>query len=281
MLETLFFLPRPAGTSSKVLGVIASRAPATHSVSFSVPAHVFLTLNVVTHGTLMQGQSALPSSFATGAHTRSRRYQLSSGAMLFTLFCRADAALDLCQRAPAELADTWVSCEQVFQSWKLPAERSASLNVAPLMLDCVAPPRLPADSAVQLNAGVPRIQEAYDALAESDVPGAAKQLHMSERSLQRLFMSQWGIRPKLVQRLLRIQRCVRYWEDPGTLNRSLADLALHAGLSDQAHLAREFRQLVGYAPSSLKQPKQDKAHKQSDALWALHEGSRLLTQLMR
>lgn len=102
---------------------------------------------------------------------------------------------------------------------------------------------------------------------------------MSERGLQRLFLSQWGINPKRVQRMLRIQRAVALWDARPC---GLADLAAQAGLVDQAHLAREFRQLVGHPPSSLKiSPEPASDDRATDALWALRTGGTLLPLLMQ
>ncbi len=79
--------------------------------------------------------------------------------------------------------------------------------------------------------------------------------------------------------MLRIQRCVQLWNAQEMLGNGLADLAAQVGLTDQAHLAREFRQLVGYAPSSLKHTE---AHQgQDDTLWALRTGSSLLAPLLQ
>jgi AraC-like DNA-binding protein len=264
MLETLHFTVRPSGYCPRVLGVIASQAPATHAVNFSVPAHVMGTLNMVRGGTLSllhrdtqsQGQvqvRQLPTSFATGAHARSRRYQISAGAVLLTLFCRADALEQLCGEPACELTNCWLAAAQVFKAWEaeclnLSANRTP-LEVAQAMLRCTSPSHLPVEhSAKEMQ--MLRLHTALQALTHHEPRVVADQLRISERSLQRLFMAQWGVSPKQVQRMLRIQRCIKLWQDQAL---GLADLAAQIGLTDQAHLAREFRQLVGYAPSSLKQ----------------------------
>jgi AraC-like DNA-binding protein len=281
MLETLHFLPKPQGSCSRVLGVIVSQAPREQAVNFSVPAHVLLTLNVLLQGSLMHEQKILPNCFATGAHTRSRRYQISPGALLLTLFCRADAALDLCTHAPAQLTDTWLPAQSVFKAWQESSSAKDALLTAQAMLSCVSPEHLPALEAPARLLSAQRMRHALHALVERDLPATCTQLQMSERSLQRLFMSQWGISPKLVQRMLRIQRSVKLWEAQKAQSPNLADIAAQVGLADQAHLAREFRQLVGYAPSSLKRPAIGSEQKQENTLWALRTGSSLLAPLLQ
>jgi AraC-like DNA-binding protein len=281
MLETLHFLPKPKGYCPRVLGVIVSQAPPAHAVNFSVPAHVLLTLNVVLQGSLMHGQQVLPSSFATGAHTRSRRYQISPGAILLTLFCRANAALDLSALAPAQLADTWLPAQSVFKAWPQAPHSADAISTAQAMLACVSPEHLPVLKSPSRSVSSQRIQHALQVLAEQDLAAACTQLQMSERSLQRLFVSHWGISPKLVQRMLRIQRCIQLWDKTDAQHRNLADLAAQTGLADQAHLAREFRQLVGYAPGNLKRQSSSVQQHREDTLWALRTGSSLLAPLLQ
>lgn len=64
---------------------------------------------------------------------------------------------------------------------------------------------------------------------------------MSPRALQRWFARHVGLPPRRYLRLLRFQKA---FEDiPGAA--SLADHAAAGGFADQAHMAREFRQLAG------------------------------------
>jgi AraC-like DNA-binding protein len=73
----------------------------------------------------------------------------------------------------------------------------------------------------------------------------APELGFSERQLRRRFAVAVGYGPKTLQRVLRLRRFLR--ADPA----SLAQAALEAGYSDQAHLTRECRDLTGLTPSRL------------------------------
>jgi AraC-like DNA-binding protein len=284
MLETLGFFPRPQGFSNRVLGVIVSHNSTLHAIDFSVPAHVFLTLNVVLNGHIKIDDRVLSTSFVTGPHTQSRRYTLTAKARLWTLFCKADAISQLCDDPPSQLVDTWRTSSSVFPAWQEPFGVETDIEtVARRMLHCVSPSNFVMQSASSDEISL-RIQKAVHALSTTSISNVTKQLGVSERSLERLFKATWGVRPKLVQRILRINQALEIWND-GRTKPDLADLSAQLGLTDQAHLAREFRHLVGYPPGALKlaitnkQPANDSQSNQ-DLLWALRTGHSLLRPLL-
>jgi AraC-like DNA-binding protein len=88
-------------------------------------------------------------------------------------------------------------------------------------------------------------------LGGPDVVGVhdlAEALAVSERHLRRLFLAAVGYGPKKLQRVLRFQRTLGSLRSPAQARR-LADIALEAGYSDQAHMTREFIQLSGLPPT--------------------------------
>jgi AraC-like DNA-binding protein len=76
----------------------------------------------------------------------------------------------------------------------------------------------------------------------------ARDLGVSERQLHRRAVAAFGYGPKMLDRVLRLQRFL-------ALARSgrggLAELAVHAGYTDQPHLTREARALAGITPATL------------------------------
>jgi AraC-like DNA-binding protein len=73
----------------------------------------------------------------------------------------------------------------------------------------------------------------------------ASELGFSERQLRRRFAVAVGYGPKMLQRVLRLRRFLN--ADAA----SLAQAALEAGYSDQAHLSRDCRELTGLTPLQL------------------------------
>lgn len=79
----------------------------------------------------------------------------------------------------------------------------------------------------------------------ADLGLVARRCGTNGRSLRRHFARYLGLGPKQMDRVIRVQRCMR------ALTRQpvpLAVLAADHGFSDQAHLSREFKRLVGLSP---------------------------------
>lgn len=75
----------------------------------------------------------------------------------------------------------------------------------------------------------------------------AEHAGMNLRALQRLFRDYVGISPKWVVQRYRLHEAVAQLQSGH--EPAWAELALALGYYDQAHFARDFRRLVGYAPS--------------------------------
>ncbi|MEV7646983.1 helix-turn-helix transcriptional regulator [Arthrobacter sp. NPDC089319] len=99
-----------------------------------------------------------------------------------------------------------------------------------------------------------------DLIDEGDirsVPQLAGALHLSERTLQRLAARYVGMSPVLMLRRRRLQDAAeRVRAEPAT---NLGELAAELGFSDQAHLTREFRQVLGFTPRQYPGAPGDKA----------------------
>lgn len=81
------------------------------------------------------------------------------------------------------------------------------------------------------------------------ITGLAREAGVSRRHLAKLFRAEIGATPKTMARILRFEHACHM---AGSIPRQgWADIAYAAGYADQAHLAREFRELSGLAPSDL------------------------------
>ncbi|MEP6650823.1 MAG: AraC family transcriptional regulator [Lapillicoccus sp.] len=78
------------------------------------------------------------------------------------------------------------------------------------------------------------------------VGGVASAVGWSTRHLEQRFRAEFGITPKSAARVTRFERSVEAARSP---RRRLADIAAECGYADQAHLAREWRDLAGLPPS--------------------------------
>jgi len=112
-----------------------------------------------------------------------------------------------------------------------------------------------ASSAGPLGPPGPEVAHAWRALLASrgTVPIAelARETGWTSRHLSARFRDEFGLTPKAAARVVRFDRARRLLQSrvAGGGAPALADLAAAGGYYDQAHLAREFRELAGCAPS--------------------------------
>ena len=85
-----------------------------------------------------------------------------------------------------------------------------------------------------------------------NVAALAAETGWSDRHLRSRFREETGLTPKAAARVIRFDRARRRLQVLATSGEqpSLASLAADCGYYDQAHLAREFRELAGCAPSA-------------------------------
>jgi len=114
--------------------------------------------------------------------------------------------------------------------------------------------------AVQARPGQaprPEVSHAWDRLQRSrgavSVADLAAETGWSARHLGEQFLAETGLSPKAAARVVRFDRArrrlLRQQAERGRV--VLAELATECGYYDQAHLAREFRDLAGCPPSAL------------------------------
>jgi AraC-like DNA-binding protein len=113
---------------------------------------------------------------------------------------------------------------------------------------------------------VPEVGQAWRLIrrggGRTPVAGVASDVGWSTRHLEHRFRSEFGITPKAAVRITRFERSVDAARDP---RRRLADVAAECGYADQAHLAREWRELAGLPPSRWR-VEDDLAFVQDDAV---------------
>jgi len=97
---------------------------------------------------------------------------------------------------------------------------------------------------------VPSVQETLDYLQSeiTSIGPAARQLGVSQRTMQREVLRHTGKSPYFWFSLARARRCARALFKAD----NLADTAAEYGFSDQAHMTREMRRWFGVTPSRIK-----------------------------
>lgn len=102
--------------------------------------------------------------------------------------------------------------------------------------------RIAGRRAAETGIGDPALRAVVHRLAAGiPVAATAGEFGLGERTLRRMSLSAFGYGPKMLARFLRLQRAL-------ALARSgipFAETAVRAGYADQAHLARDVRELAG------------------------------------
>ncbi len=98
----------------------------------------------------------------------------------------------------------------------------------------------------------------YDSGGQTSVEALAAEMHVSNRTLERIFKKNVGIPPKEFLRIIRFQEVLRRLrntaeqnESPVTAKESLLRIAYELGYYDHAHLTNEFKKYAGILPSEL------------------------------
>lgn len=76
----------------------------------------------------------------------------------------------------------------------------------------------------------------------------AAEIGVTERTLRRLSVAEFGYGPKTLARILRLQKLLNRIENPET---SLAGLAADSGFADQAHMNRDVLALTSLTPGEI------------------------------
>ena len=72
-------------------------------------------------------------------------------------------------------------------------------------------------------------------------------LEISERHLSRCFQNAFGIGPKRFARAARIEKVLAARREGAAWD----DIACTLGFADQAHMIREFNEIVGQSPTAI------------------------------
>src|SRR5882672_2143831 len=106
--------------------------------------------------------------------------------------------------------------------------------------------------ATRLAPPDPRVQYALQAIFAPSSPAIdqlARRLGWSRQHLARMMRAHVGVGPKHLARTARLQRAVMLLQRQPQAN--VADVAAATGYFDQAHMAGDFRALVGASPRSV------------------------------
>ena len=184
---------------------------------------------------------SIPRTALVGTSTRTSQCAMEVGAAYFGVRFRPGKASFFVREKISELTDTQVvipdflglSAERLmsvggFARWRMDLENA--------LLAALGNDRH--NDCRTIQHAVSLIDSRYGDIKVRDI---ANSCNLSERQLERLFLEQVGITPKLYSRIRRFRSVLNVIEDPATAEKpKLAELAVEYGYVDQSHMMREF-----------------------------------------
>lgn len=184
---------------------------------------------------MRQGAALPPAKCAT--QIRSHAVTLRpTGAFGVVIVClRSDAASRIVKAPLKELANTTIHLSNLFQA---PTSKDRIAGIQTFLLRHLRPHDDSLANAIALhlrrNPTMP-------------IHSLAAKLGFSARHLTREFNAAFGISPKRFARLARFQKILSVRRQ----RQSWAEVAYACGLTDQAHLVKEFQDIVGESPTAF------------------------------
>lgn len=172
--------------------------------------------------------------------------QLMPATLLVGIRFRPGGAFPFFGTSLAEFTDCAIGLDTLWGRQNLPAlAEHTSVNELLQALGLALLARLP-----RVAAPHPSVVTATTILkasaGQTSIQVVARQAGLSERQLERLFRTQVGLSPKVLARIIRVQRAREALLK--TPESALAQIALQAGFADQAHFTREYTALIGIPP---------------------------------
>jgi AraC-like DNA-binding protein len=216
------------------------------------PALVSGGLTVVVEGAfglLDQGRFyALPAAFLSGPSATPLTLYRTSRLTCIGLTLKAAALPTLLEGGASLLLNRIAAADEVWNaSWRPWAQQlGEALTQADrlnLLFDFVRA-RFTNDQHRERLQEVMRLQAA----AVQDLRGAPDAVGLSYRQFERVFSSTLGMRPKLFQRIFRMEWALR---DALASQRTDSDIALRHGYFDQSHMGKDLRLFAGNSLGNL------------------------------
>lgn len=258
-------LPPSPALADDVMGYLVRRrgAAAGPAAPFTshFPANMYSAMTVVHRGQLRDtasGRMTPPVSFSGVMTREAGREYLDLPETTVVLF-KPGRLTDMLRLSASELTDRWLpgndlltAAEQNEIADRMAAQATVARQVH--VLEEIVERRLRRARASRALPLARLVQQLVWRLPHMTVRELADHAGLGERQLNRQFLAAFGVSPKALIRLARLQ--LTLWHVQAAAKRSratLASVAQAAGFADQAHMTKDFRALVGRSPAFLRE----------------------------
>jgi AraC-like DNA-binding protein len=266
------FLPPSPLLAHDVLSYVARRLkpdapPTAPSRIQRFPANMYSALTIVHRGHLRDPErGATPGVALSGAMTRSVSREYVDLPETTVVVFKPGRLTDLCRLPAHELTDQCADASSILPRTDLVeiTDRMASqatLARQIMVLEQVLERRLAASPSIQARALARAIKAIVWKLPHMKVDALADHLGMGVRRLGRRFDATFGVSPRMMIRLARLQLSLWHLQRMNAVGaKGLTDVAFAAGFADASHLAREIHTFTGQTPSALLQAMKPSQH---------------------
>jgi AraC-like DNA-binding protein len=277
MSSSVIVLPPSPSLAQDVMGYVVRRRPENmprEAPAFRThfPANLYAALTIVHGGTLVDPASGLrtpPLSFS-GAMTQgvSRDY-IDAPETTVVLF-KPGRLTDVLRLPAGEFTDRWHDGDALLSAQERSeiADRMASQRTVARqlhVLEGLLERRLRRKSPSRASVLARFVQQLVWRLPHMTVRELAEHTQMHERRLHRHFIDTFGVPPKVVIRLARLQLSLLHVQAAARqTTASMASVAQASGFADASHMARDFRSLIGQTPAMLR----DRMARSAPSEWA-------------
>ncbi len=237
------------------------------------PANMYAGLTIVHRGQLRDAErgSVTPRIALSGAMTRAAAREYVDLPETTVVVFKPGRLTDLCRLPAHELTDHWADANAILKHADL-VELGDRMQSQPtlarqiMVLEQVLERRFAASASSPSLALSRAIKSIIWKMPHMKVEALADHLGMGVRRLGRRFNATFGVSPRTMIRLARLQLSLWHLQRMNSVGaKGLTDVAFAAGFADASHLAREIHTFTGRTPSAILQ-----AMKPSqDASWSL------------
>lgn len=233
------------------------------------PAHMYSALTIVHRGELSHSltRRRLPATSLSGAMSLATLCEYAQAPETTVVVFKPGRLADFCRLPASELSDRWVDtnavlslAEQLEIDDRMAAQPTLARQI--MVLEQLLERRFAAGADGEAARLARAVREGAWRIARMRVSELADAFGWTPRRLERRFQSTFGITPKMLVRLARLQLALALLQRAsltgnghgnGNGGGAIAAVAAQAGFADPSHLAREVRALAGLAPSQLAQ----------------------------
>ncbi|WP_280151209.1 helix-turn-helix transcriptional regulator [Piscinibacter sp. XHJ-5] len=263
MSSRITILPPSPALAADVMGYVVRRradeAPPPAAVPSAFPANMYSALTIIHRGCLRDPASGRITTGATfsGAMTREARREYLDRPETTVVLLKPGRLTDLCRVSAHELTDRWIAAgdilsaaERLVIDERMAEQRSVARQIH--VLEAMLERRLHRAAHSRAVSMSRLVHQLVWRLPHMTVSELAQHAGLGERQLHRRFLDTFGVSPKVLIRLARLQ--LSLWHVQNAARRgsaTLASVAQRAGFADPAHMARDFKALAGRSPATL------------------------------